>query len=150
MRALIPIALAALLQAPSAGAQVIGDPEAIRLLILDAGLSASLGTDPEGDPIIKSRIDDTTFSVYFYQCERICASMQFSAGFDLDQPMPVDRVNQWNRDRRFGRVYLDETGDPFVEMDIGLAGDGIGRQNFNEALETWRLVLSEFRDFMDW
>lgn len=149
MRALIFLALAALFQPWPAQAQVIGDPGAIRLMMLDSGLTASLGTDPEGDPIIKSRIDDTAFSVYFYHCEKICASMQFSAGFDLDQPMPVEQVNQWNRDRRFGKVYLDDDGDPFVEMDIGLAGDGIGRKNFKDALDTWRIVLSEFRDFID-
>jgi hypothetical protein len=59
-------------------------------------------------------------------------------------------ANLWNRDRRFARVYLDSSGDPFIEMDIGLAGDGIGRKNFDDALETWRILLQDFREFIDW
>ena len=62
----------------------------------------------------------------------------------------MEMANLWNRDRRFGRVYLDRTGDPYIEMDIGLAGDGIGRKNFDDALETWRILLQDFREFIDW
>ncbi|WJS84916.1 YbjN domain-containing protein [Paracoccus sp. TOH] len=150
MRTLVPLVLAALIQAPAAQAQVVGDPEVIRLMMMDFGLPAEPSTDAAGDPLIDSRIDGTHFSVYFYQCEKTCASIQFSAGFDLDAPMTTEQVNQWNRDKRFGKVYLDETGDPFVEMDIGLAGEGIGRKNFEDALDTWRIVLSDFREFIDW
>ncbi|WP_199261918.1 YbjN domain-containing protein [Paracoccus binzhouensis] len=150
MRSLVPLVLAALLQAPAAQAQVVGDPEVIRLMMMDFGLPAEPDTDAAGDPLIDSRIDGTHFSVYFYQCEKTCASIQFSAGFDLDAPMTAEQANAWNRDKRFGKVYLDETGDPFIEMDIGLAGEGIGRKNFEDALDTWRIVLSDFREFIDW
>lgn len=150
MRVLFPLVLTAMLLSPVAHAQVVGDPDVIRLMMQDFGLPAKSGTDSEGDPMIDSRIDGTHFSVYFYQCDKVCGSMQFSAGFDLSQPMTPEQANDWNRDKRFGKVYLDETGDPFIEMDIGLAGEGIGRKNFEDALETWRIVLSDFRDFIDW
>lgn len=150
MRTLVPLVLAALVQAPAAQAQVTGDPEAIRLMIMDFGLPARLVDDGTGDPLIESRIDGTSFQVYFYGCEKTCTAIQLSAGFDLDDPMPQPMANRWNREKRFGKVWLDETGDPFVEMDIGLAADGIGRKNFDDALEIWRIVLSDFRDFIDW
>jgi len=150
MRTLVPLVLAALMQAPAAQAQVVGDPEAILLMMQDFGLPATLSTDAVGDPLIESRIDGTRFSVYFYHCEKLCDAIQFSAGFDLDEPMSEAMANRWNREKRFGKVYLDETGDPFVEMDIGVAEDGIGRKNFDDALDTWRIVLSDFRDFIDW
>ncbi|WP_347266687.1 YbjN domain-containing protein [Paracoccus sp. (in: a-proteobacteria)] len=150
MRILSFLALAVLLQAPAAHAQVRGDAAVIVELMQDFGLPATLETDTEGDPMIDSRIDGTHFSVYFYQCDPICASVQLSAGFDLARPLPLERVNEWNRDRRFGKVFVDSSGDPFIEMDIGLADDGVGRKNFDDALETWRVLLSEFRDFIDW
>ncbi|WP_255469575.1 YbjN domain-containing protein [Paracoccus sp. FO-3] len=150
MRTLVPLVLAALIQAPAAQAQVMGDPEVIRLLMTDFGLPAKLTTDGAGDPLIESRIDGTSFQVYFYQCEKTCGAIQFSAGFDLDDSMPESMANRWNREKRFGKVWLDETGDPFIEMDIGVAGDGIGRKNFDDALDAWRIVLSDFRDFIDW
>lgn len=150
MRFLFPLVLLAFSHAPAVHAQVLGDAEVIRLIMADFGLPATITTDGEGDPMVESRIDGTHYSVYFYQCETTCASIQFSAGFDLDNPMPLEMVNQWNRDKRFGKLYLDSTGDPFIEMDIGLAGEGIGRRNFEDALDTWRIVLSDFRSFIDW
>lgn len=155
MRALVPLLVAMLGVVSPAfaqvrGDQVRGDPALIARLMTDAGLEVTHTTSAEGAPMLESSLDDVNFVVYFYECMPACAAMQFSAGFDLDQAMPMEMANLWNRDRRFGRVYLDRTGDPYIEMDIGLAADGIGRENFRDALETWRVVLSEFRDFIDW
>lgn len=150
MRTLAPLVLAVLLQAPAAQAQVLGDPEVIRLMMMDFGVPAKLSTDGADDPMIESRIDGTSFQVYFYNCEKTCGAIQFSAGFDLHDGMTETMANRWNRENRFGKVWLDETSDPFIEMDIGVAGDGIGRKNFDDALDTWRIVLSDFRQYIDW
>ena len=150
MRALVPLLVAVLNLASPVLAQVRGDPDVVAGLMTGAGMKVTHTTSAEGAPMLESSVDGVDFVVYFYECMPICASMQFSAGFDLDEAMPMEMANLWNRDRRFGRVYLDRTGDPYIEMDIGLAGDGIGRDNFRDALATWRIVLKEFRDFIHW
>ena len=150
MRALVPLLVAVLNLASPVLAQVRGDPDVVAGLMTGAGMKVTHTTSAEGAPMLESSVDGVDFVVYFYECMPICASMQFSAGFDLDEAMPMEMANLWNRDRRFGRVYLDRTGDPYIEMDIGLAGDGIGRDNFLDALATWRIVLKEFRDFLHW
>jgi hypothetical protein len=150
MRALVPLLVAVLNLASPVLAQVRGDPDVVAGLMTGAGMKVTHTTSAEGAPMLESSVDGVDFVVYFYECMPICASMQFSAGFDLDETMPMEMANLWNRDRRFGRVYLDRTGDPYIEMDIGLAGDGIGRDNFLDALATWRIVLKEFRDFIHW
>ncbi len=150
MRALVPLLVAVLNLASPVLAQVRGDPDVVAGLMTGAGMKVTHTTSAEGAPMLESSVDGVDFVVYFYECMPICASMQFSAGFDLDEAMPMEMANLWNRDRRFGRVYLDRTGDPYIEMDIGLAGDGIGRDNFLDALATWRIVLKEFRDFIHW
>lgn len=150
MRALVPLLVAVLNLASPVLAQVRGDPDVVAGLMTGAGMKVTHTTSAEGAPMLESSVDGVDFVVYFYECMPICASMQFSAGFDLDEAMPMEMANLWNRDRRFGRVYLDRTGDPYIEMDIGLAGDGIGRKNFDDALETWRILLQDFREFIDW
>ena len=150
MRALVPLLVAVLNLASPVLAQVRGDPDVVAGLMTGAGMKVTHTTSAEGAPMLESSFDGVDFVVYFYECMPICASMQFSAGFDLDEAMPMEMANLWNRDRRFGRVYLDRTGDPYIEMDIGLAGDGIGRKNFDDALETWRILLQDFREFIDW
>lgn len=150
MRALIPFVVAMQLAASAAAAQVRGDPDLVQRMMADAGLKVTQLTDNKGDPMLESRIDDTIFHVNFYDCLPTCRAMQFSAGFQMDAPLPMEMANLWNRDRRFGRVYLDGTGDPFIEMDIVLAGEGVGWQNFRASLDIWRVLLDDFRDFIDW
>ena len=147
-----PLLAAALaLSAAAAPAQVVGDPEVIALLMGEHGLPVVAGTHPDGTPELQSRVDGTRFRVLFYGCEAgPCETVQFTTGFDLDRPMTAARINAWNRERRFGKAFLDGDGDPFVEMDVNLYGEGVGRRNFDDTLDLWRQVLSDFRIFIDW
>lgn len=138
------------LAAPAA-AQVVGDADVIASLMQSYGLVVEQDRDDYGDPRLSSRLEGTRFSVYFYDCEDgPCQSIQFTAGFDMDRPLPVQRVNDWNRDKRFGKAYLDDEGDPFVEYDVNVDFDGVGAKNFDDTLDIWRQVLEEFRDHIDW
>lgn len=151
MRALGALFLMACLQAPmalaqtAAPAQVTGDPALIARLMADLGMPVTLGKDVQGIPMLESKVDDMLFNVYFYDCETLCRRMQFVTSFRLSTPMTADDANDWNRNNPFGKVVITETGDPYVEMDIGVAADGVGRKNFEDALSTWRDVLGEFR-----
>lgn len=145
------LAAAFALLPPAAPAQVVGDPEVIRLLMEDYGLPVAAGTHPDGTPELHGSVDEMRFRVLFYACQPgPCETIQFTTGFDLERPMAATRINDWNRERRFGKAFLDDEGDPFVEMDVNLYGDGVGRRNFEDTLELWRQVLSDFRIFIDW
>jgi hypothetical protein len=136
--------------AAPAPAQVIGDSEVIETLMLDYGLPVHRGSDDYGDPWILSEIDGIRFSVYFYDCAAGgCGSIQFIAGFDEGRPVDLRRVNSWNREYRFAKAYLDESGHALLEMDVNLAADGVGRRNFNDNLDSWRNALAEFRNFLN-
>ncbi|RNF35634.1 YbjN domain-containing protein [Paracoccus methylarcula] len=135
----------------SVPAQVMGDPEVIGILMQDAGMQVSQDTDDYGDPRIHGLVDDTRFSVNFYNCDDgLCRSLQFVAGFDDPGSRSLALVNDWNREYRFGKAYLDSEGDPVIEMDINLAEDGIGRRNFNDILDGWTILLSDFRNHINW
>ena len=139
MRSLIPLLVAACCVAPSALAQVQGDPDVIALLMQDAVLKIRRSDAEDGSPMLQSNIDGIDFYVNFYDCAQVCGAVQFTAGFDLDEAMPMEMANLWNRDHRFGKVYLDRSGDPFVENErvvlprqqhdgISTRGTQIGRQ----------------------
>jgi hypothetical protein len=55
-------------------------------------------------------------------------------------------VNEWNRKRRFGKVYLDDELDPILECDVSFAG-GEAREQFTAALARWQSLLAAFREF---
>ncbi len=128
------------------------DPEAIRVAMQDYGFAATLGTDSEGDPMIRSRISQTEFQVLFFGCEggRNCSSILFRAGYDVEPPLSALTMNEWNRQKRFGKAYIDDEGDPFLEMDVNMAFDGLGEQNFQDTLDWWRVVVENFEDFIGW
>lgn len=154
MRVLFPLAILAFLPAFPAVAElpapVLGDPKQIGELMTQSGLPVSRGADLEGLPVLESQIDDVRFNVYFYECRPLCERMQFVSGFTPAAPMTPQLANQWNMSNPYATVVVSDSGDAFLEMDIGLAGDGIGRKNFDETLASWRLAMSEFRDYIDW
>lgn len=139
------LSLVLLAPAPIMAAQVTGDPEIISKIMREQGMKVVVGRDVEGLPMLESEVDETLFNVYFYECAPSCRRMQFVTSFSLDQPMTAEDANQWNRDNPVGKIFVADSGDPFLQMDIGLAADGLGRKNFEDALATWRSVLGDFR-----
>ena len=83
------------------------DPGSVVRALQNGGYAAQLGTDKVGDPMITSGVNGTTFQVFFYNCtnHRECATVQFHSGYDLTNPVTLDRINEWNRSQRFGRAF---------------------------------------------
>ncbi|MDO9694994.1 MAG: YbjN domain-containing protein [Candidatus Latescibacteria bacterium] len=48
-------------------------------------------------------------------------SLQFYAPFG-DGNATLKKVNTWNQTRRYSRSYLDDEGDPRLELDLDMAG----------------------------
>ena len=128
------------------------DPIAVLNAMQAYGYAATLSTDTRGDPMISSKISKTEFRVQFFGCQgnADCQSLLFRAGYDLPDPISALVVNEWNRSKRFGKAYIDDEGDPFIEMDVNLAFDGMGEQNFQDTLDWWRVVVEGFEEFIDW
>ncbi len=118
----------------------------------DFGLVATMGVDGQGDPKVSSRVSDTKFSVYFYGCQDNdnCSSILIKAGYDLNNGISALKINEWNREKRFAKAYIDDEGDPFLEMDVNLDFEGVGNKNFEDTLDWWRLLVEDFEEFIDW
>ncbi len=58
----------------------------------------------------------------------------------------LDKVNQWNKEKRFSRAYLDGDGDANVEWDIDLEG-GVTTDAVREGIRTFQSVVQIFKDF---
>jgi len=128
------------------------DPSSILAVMQSEGYIATLGRDDQGDPMIESRLSDSEFKVYFYGCDagRDCLSVQLSAGYDLDAPTTAGLVNEWNRDNRYSRAFIDDEGDPFLRIDVKMQKDGNGVQNFIETLDIWRRLVEDFERYINW
>ena len=122
------------------------DPASLVTALKNAGYPATLGTDKVGDPTITSGVGGTSFQIFFYNCtdHKACATVQFHSAYDLKVPVSIERMNEWNRSKRFGRAFLDKENDPVLQMDVDLDDGGVSPALFIDNIEFWATILGEF------
>ena len=110
--------------------------------------TATRGTQQNGDPKISGKVEGITYQVYFYNCTKSanCEDINFYAGF-LDNKPDLETINAWNRDKRFGKAYLDSDLDAVIEWDVNLE-NGITRENLDANFGVWALVLDQYTTYI--
>jgi hypothetical protein len=137
----------------SAVAQTVAatDPASVVKSLQGAGYKAELGKDSTGDPLISSSSSGTGFAVYFYGCTKniACKTVQFSASYENSTPpATLARINEWNREKRWGQAYLTDNDTLRVQMDIDLEQGGMSNALFVDNLEYWVATMAEFEKFV--
>lgn len=122
------------------------DPGSVVRTLQQSGYPASLGTDTVGDPMITSTAAGTEFQIFFYNCtdHQACATVQFHSRYKPATPISLERINEWNTRKRFGRAFLDKTGSPVLEMDVDLDDGGLSPLLFIDNIEFWASILGDF------
>jgi len=109
--------------------------------------AATMETQDNGQPRLSGKVGNVPYQVFFLNCDSgTCEDLNFYAGFAGVKPT-MDSMNAWNRDKRFGRAYLDSDLDAVIEYDINLEY-GVERENLNAAFGVWSLVLGQFADYV--
>lgn len=121
-------------------------PETMAETMRNLGYRAELAKDGEGDPLIRSAASGLKFGIYFYGCEAgvNCTTVQFYLGLTLDDDVPANRLNEWNRTMRFGTAVLDTDGQPYLKMELNLDYGGITSIAFEDNLELWERLMADF------
>jgi len=100
--------------------------------------------EDKGQVYFRLRLAGLRAALYLLDCqEGRCESLQLYAGFSMEKPPTLERINAWNREKRFSQAYLDEDGDPALESELDLEG-GVTRQAIISFLETFEVSLSRF------
>jgi hypothetical protein len=147
---MLGIGLAALLVGPSVAQSKITGADTDRILEAARTLgTAELSEGPEGNPMIRGELDGLTYAVFFSNCtdNKNCEDLNFYAGFANTRP-GLDTINSWNREKRFGRAYLDHEDDACVEMDLDLV-QGVSAAYLESQFTLWSLVVGEFVDYVE-
>ena len=148
------LAAVALIIAPiGANAQALvdaSDVDILAALVQDEGYRAVTGTDGVGDPMITSSANGYEFDMFFYGCTdgENCRDIQFSISFDMEDGMSLTRAQDFNLEKRWVKVYLDDESDPRLEMDANLYG-GVSATNFKDTLDWWVIMMNDFIEYID-
>lgn len=133
-----------------ADAQMVSakNPQTLVAALHAKGFQAQLGTT-SGEPSIASGAGGVNFRIFFENCRdgAACTTVTFTTGF-TDVDTTLERVNEWNRNQRFARAYVDQDGDPVLKMDVDLDHAGIPQANFNEYLDIWASLAPKFLTFV--
>ncbi|MGE0180202.1 MAG: YbjN domain-containing protein [Sphingomonas sp.] len=148
-------AAAALAWATPVTAQIITatNPNSIVQALQAGGYRAQLGRDSNGDPKIDTAAGGTNFIVYFFDCTngRDCRAVQLHSSYEMDTVPALSRLNEWNRDHRYGRAFISGNNFPTMEMDINLdAGGGMSRALFLDNVELFTTLLPQFERMIGW
>ncbi len=122
--------------------------DSIANVALDYG-SAAVEKDSAGDPMLSGQMGPTNYVVFFYGCTdgADCSTIQFVASWVNPGGVDMTQVHDWNRDRRFGKAYIDDENDPVLEMNVNLWG-GVSETNLNDTFDWWRVLLESFEEYI--
>ncbi|MBR0551460.1 YbjN domain-containing protein [Stakelama marina] len=131
---------------------ITADPNKIAEILRAYGFKPQISQSSNGDPYIAIANSGTRFLIFFNNCVegQNCTTIQFYAGFSTDTPPPWKLINQWNRDNRFAKAYIDDENDPRLEMDMNLNEGGIARSNFVSNFLIWLRLLNAFKTHIGW
>lgn len=152
LRGALAMATIATLAAVPAHAELVNasNPATIKAIVESQGWPATLVSKPGNDPYIESNRNGLKFLVLFMNCTegRNCKTLQYYMGFSDAKQVPLEKFNQWNKEKRFARAYRDDEGDPVLEMDVDVDFNGIPRENIGETFNTWSSLMDTFREFI--
>jgi hypothetical protein len=124
-------------------------PEEMEAL-LKAGSYRYERVEEKGEVYFRLRLAGLRALLLLLDCrEGGCQSLQLYAGFSTDNPPSLERVNEWNRKKRFSRAYLDEEGHPVLEADLNLAG-GVADRSIRVFLDLFEESLRAFAAWIGW
>ncbi len=95
------------------------------------------------DRVIKIKVDGHTYILYVYDDD----DLQLYFGL-TGYAVTTTHMNDWNREKRLSRAYLDDENDPILEADL-LANAGYTREQLTEWLSVFDSAAREFRQFLD-
>jgi hypothetical protein len=155
MRRLLLAAAASLALCGAAEARPINDKglsvEEVSAWLKSAGFEPKIQKTAEGESYVHSQTKDgINFDIDLYDCtEGRCRALQFVASFDLKEPLPMAKVNDWNRKKRYLRAAIDENGDPTFYYDANVAPGGTF-EALQDDLDVFMQFMPEVLEHIGW
>ena len=148
-----PTSAALILSLVAGGAQAqdvasATDPQSLVDQFIGLGFDARLEPYESGRPRISAKIVGVNYSLAFYGClddMTDCRGLMFTAGFDLSEPVGWEVANDWNETRVYSRAFIDEEGDPYVQMPVPTA-EALSADEIRRLVDIWESAVIRFTD----
>lgn len=118
-------------------------------LLTAGGVKGQIITADGGRYIVAS-IDEAQFQatpIFCAEGQRGCSAMRLSLAMAGATKPPVGLMNAWNNAAPMARGFIDQDGDPVMEMDISVEG-GVSRAHVLAMLTRWRDAMGKFQTLL--
>ncbi len=115
-------------------------------LLTVGGVKGEIITSDGGRFIVAS-VDQAQFQatpIFCNDAQRACAAMRLSLALTGKRKPPIGLMNAWNNAAPMARAFIDQDGDPVLEMDISVEG-GVSRAHVLAQLTRWRDAMTKFQ-----
>jgi hypothetical protein len=115
--------------------------------LLTAGGVKGEMVSADGGRFIVASVDQAQFQatpIFCNDSQRACAAMRLSLALASKRKPPVSLMNAWNNAAPMARGFIDQDGDPVLEMDISVEG-GVSRAHVLAQLTRWRDAMAKFQ-----
>lgn len=131
---------------PDAGLTI----EEVKAWMESEGYKVSIETYDTGTRYLRTETDGVKFDVDVYDCDKDrCRALQFNAGFNMEDGLPLAKVNQWNLEKRYLRCYDDDENDPHFAYDANLAPGG-SYEALKDDLDVFIGFMPDVLKFIGW
>ena len=145
--ALACLGTAAAAQAQTSQQEVILSvtPDEMAKILQDIGYRAEILKNNEGKRRIRTRIGGWNVTLNFYSCDdkENCKSIGVRSFFENEKKRSAQWANEWNREKRFTKVYIDKDNDVNIEYDF-LFRDGVTKGNVRAYFDVYEDQLKDF------
>jgi len=124
------------------------DPQSLLDQFEGLGMDARLEPYESGRQRIRAKVAGVNYALAFYGClddMTDCRGMMFTAGFDMAEPVGWEVVNDWNETRVYSRAFIDEEGDPYVQMPVPTA-EALSEDEIRRLVDIWESAVIKFTD----
>jgi Putative bacterial sensory transduction regulator len=137
---------------PSNGDLVTAEnPDSVLSALKDLGYPGKLEKLKSGRTSITVTVSGLTTYIDFYDCSddmTDCYTLLFNVTLDLKDGTNLDKANEWNSKQITGRVWLDDSKDPTLDVALSTF-DGISADTFDQNVKLWDKKIGDFKDFFD-
>lgn len=151
--ALVAIAGSVGLSTPAVAAGVVANPSQLSPVMKKAGYTVEQKS--EGAEIwlrASNGKESYPFSVLFYGCDdkttANCKSVQFYSNFTPKKKLTLEAMNDYARDNRWGRIYIDKQSNAVIEMDVDMEDGGMSEALYLDNLEYFEAMMDRFATFV--
>lgn len=127
--------------------------EAVRAWL--EGLGADSATVERSEDQVFLRIQDgpLAWGIFFYGCQAdTCSDLQFTSVFTAGPEVTLERVNAWNRDRRYLKAFhmpAEDGQEPAAVVQYDLIIDPAkGVEQLTEPTSIWVEMVREFATYV--